>query len=230
MCIIKKIYNLFYPTLCLTCDKPLVKNESIICTSCRHSLPETDFVDVCNNTMEAALNGRVPYVAATALLYYQKKGKVQTLIHSLKYKNHQEIGAFFANWMALEFLQSKRFTTIEGIVIVPLHPKRLKERGYNQLSVFAKTLSKRIGIPVFNNILLKVSKSSSQTKKNRFSRFEKIKDSFHVVDTTSLQGKHILLVDDVFTTGATIEACAKELLKIPNVSISIATMVITDHY
>jgi len=78
MCIIKKIYNLFYPTLCLTCDKPLVKNESIICTSCRHSLPETDFVDVCNNTMEAALNGRVPYVAATALLYYQKKGKVQS--------------------------------------------------------------------------------------------------------------------------------------------------------
>jgi len=227
---ISSILKLFYPDLCLTCQANLVKNEMLICTSCRHSLPLTDFVDLPNNLLELALKGRVPYVAATALLYYKKGGNVQSLIHALKYKNRQEVGAFFAKWMAMELKKSKRFLTIDGIVMVPLHRQRLKERGYNQLSIFSTVLSDELGIPVYESVLIKVSQSSSQTKKSRFSRFEKMNERFHLVDVSLLNGKHVLLVDDVFTTGATIEACANEILKTPNCKISVATMVITEHF
>ncbi len=207
----------------------MVKNEYLLCSSCRHKLPETDFCNTPNNLIESTLQGRIPIVAGTALLYFRKKGIVQSLIHSLKYKNRQEVGIFFAKWMGNQLKESERFKNIQGIVMVPLHPKRYKQRGYNQLTVFAEELSKELEIPVYKNVLIKVGKFSTQTKKNRFRRFEKINERFHITDSDRLNGKHVLLIDDVFTTGATLEACASELLKTAKLQISIATMVVSDY-
>lgn len=230
MSLLQKIFTVFYPKLCLTCETHLSQNEHIICASCRHLLPETNFIDTPNNLIENTLKGRVPFVAATSLLYYRKNGVVQSLIHSLKYKNKQEIGAFFGEWMSEQFLQSKRFESINAIIKVPLHPLKYKKRGYNQLTVFANVLSSYLKIPIYDDVLIKVNISSSQTKKSRLSRFEKINEHFQITDLTVLKGKHVLLIDDVFTTGATIEACANAILQTPEVKISIATMVVSDKY
>jgi ComF family protein len=183
-----------------------------------------------DNSVEDAFKGRVFIEAGTALLFFRKKGISQELIHHLKYKGRQDIGLFFGRWMVAEFLASDRFKSIDVIVKVPLHPKKKKSRGYNQLTTFAEELSKGLGVPVIDNVLVKIGKSTSQTKKSRFSRFEKIDEKFHLVDTKTLTGKHVLLIDDVLTTGATLEACANEILRTPKVKISIATMVISDHY
>jgi ComF family protein len=182
-----------------------------------------------NNSMEQTFLGRVPINAATALLFFKKEGISQKLIHHLKYKGKQEVGVFFGKWMGQQLNASLRFDNLDGIVMVPLHKKRMKERGYNQLTLFAKQLSKELNIPVLDKTLVKISHSSSQTKKNRLSRFEKIDERFYLTDTKKMRGKHILLIDDVLTTGATLEACANEILRTPNVKISIATMVVSDH-
>lgn len=230
MSFFQSIFNLFYPALCLTCGNHLVQNEFILCSTCRHKLAETDFCENSNNLIETALEGRVPIVAGTALLYFRKKGIVQSLIHSLKYKGRQEVGLFFARWMGKQLKESERFKNLDGIILVPLHAKRYKQRGYNQLTVFGNELSKELEIPVYKDVLIKIGQFKSQTKKDRFSRFDKINERFHIVDTNRLKGKHLLLIDDVFTTGATLEACANEILKTPKVQISIATMVVSDRY
>lgn len=230
MNIISSIFSLFYPSICLICENHLVQNEKVICSACRHQLPETDFIENADNLIENSLRGRIPISGGTALLFFRKKGVVQKLIHALKYKNRQEIGAFFGQWIGLQLNESKRFKNIDGIVLVPLHPTRQKQRGYNQLTVFGSALSKELKVPIYHEVLVKVGRSNSQTKKSRFSRFDKISEGFHLENTNTLEGKHILLVDDVFTTGATIEACANEILKTPDVRISIATMVVSDHY
>ena len=230
MKLFKEVFNLFYPKLCVTCENHLVQSEKYLCSSCLYELPETGFFTIRNNLLEQSLKGRVPIVKAAALFYYRKNGKVKELIHSLKYKNRQELGDFFAKWIGLKLIESKFSESIDGIIMVPLHAKRYKERGYNQLSVFAKQLSKELKIPVFNKVLIKVGQSSSQTKKGRYSRFEKLDERFHISDTNILKDKHILLIDDVFTTGATIEACANEISKTSNVRISVVTMAISDPY
>lgn len=228
MKVLKSLFSLFYPETCLTCENHLVENEFLLCSYCRHQLPETDFCDTPNNAVEKTFEGRVQIEAGTALLYYRKKGITKKLIQQLKYKGRQEVGSFFAKWMGQQFRASKRFTTIDGIVMVPLHSKRMKERGYNQLTIFAEELSEELGIPIFKEVLVKIGESSSQTKKNRFNRFESVNERFFLNNEETLRGKHILLIDDVLTTGATLEACSNEILKTPNVKISIATMVVAD--
>jgi len=226
----KNLLALFYPENCLTCDNHLMHGEFLVCSFCRHQLPITDFCEAKNNAVEKVFRGRVSIVAGTSLLYFRKKGISQALIHQLKYKGRQDVGVFFGKWMGEQLRNSKRFMGIDGIIKVPLHSKRLKQRGYNQLTLYAKELSKELQIPVYEKVLIKVGKSTSQTKKNRFKRFDKISERFQLDDGDHVKGKHLLLIDDVLTTGATLEACANELLKIPDVKISIATMVISDHY
>lgn len=230
MNIFKNLCTLFYPNTCLSCESHLMQNEFLLCTHCRHNLPITGFCETPNNAVEKVFRGRVPIEEGTALLFFRKKGISQILIHQLKYKGRQEVGDFFGIWMGEEFKNGQRFKNLDGIVKVPLHKKRFKERGYNQLTYFANRLSRELQIPVINDVLVKVGQSTSQTKKNRFNRFEKISERFQLSNGDEIRGKHVLLIDDVLTTGATLEACANELLKVPDVRISIATMVISDHY
>ncbi len=228
MQLLKEVINLFFPDLCVICENQLTYNEAIICTHCRVDLPFTYFCTEPNNIAERAFYGRIPLVAVTALLYFRKKGKAQRLIHQLKYKNQQKIGVITGQFLADEMRNSHRFDDLDGIIIVPMHPKKERKRGYNQVTTFGKTLSSVLKIPFYENILIKKSATTSQTIKSRLQRFQDFEGKFFINDIHFLENKHILLVDDVITTGATLESCALELLKTKNIKISIATIAYTD--
>lgn len=224
---ITDILHLFYPDLCFCCHSDLTKNEHIVCISCRHDLPETHFSTEKDNLVEKTFYGRIPLVSGTALFYFSKKSHVQALIHQLKYKNQQQIGKMLGHWLGKQLLASNRFNTINCIIPVPLHAKRFKKRGYNQVTTFGQSLSEELNIPVVNNNLVRISSTETQSKKLRLERSKNIKELFHVLDPTAFENKHILLIDDIITTGATLEACYLALQRIKNFKISIASMAYT---
>jgi len=224
MSIFKDFYSIFFPKSCLICQSHLKLQENLICLNCEHHLPFTDFTEFENNSFEMSLRGRIPIHEATSLLYFRKNGITQKLIHQLKYQGFQEIGTFFGQLLGDKILISNRFKTIDGIILVPLHPKKLKKRGYNQLTLFADELAKKLNVPIFEHVLVKIDQTISQTTKTRWNRFDKLYEKFHGENLNSIEGKHILLIDDVFTTGATLESCANEILKAKNAKISLATM------
>ncbi|WP_369048200.1 ComF family protein [Tenacibaculum sp. UWU-22] len=225
---LKDILYLFYPKICVTCKNNLLENEKTICTFCRHDLPILCYKNVYENEIINIFKGRVPVEKATAFLIFRKISKTKTLIHELKYKNNEEIGVFIGNWFGKILKNSNQFNDIDYIVPVPLHPKKLKKRGYNQLTKFGECLSNELEVTYMPSVLFRVSDTQTQTYKHRFERFLNANTKFSLTNTTVFNNKHILLIDDVITTGATIEACCKELLKTPNIKISIATMAYTE--
>lgn len=227
MKILKDVFGLFFPKICACCDTHLLEMETSVCLLCRHELGSTGFSFEWDNTLEKSFYGRIPLESATALFYFLKKGKIQRLIHQLKYKGQQEIGIFIGNWLGDEMLESHRFSTIDQIIPVPLHPKKLKKRGYNQLDTFGRTLSEKLQIPFSNNLLIKVSTTKTQTKKIRFDRWRNVHELFEVQTPHLLENRHVLLIDDIITTGATLEACFEALRNVNNLKISIACMAYT---
>lgn len=223
----QNIFNLFFPELCLICENSLIEGNQMLCITCRSNLPVTNFSSWKNNEVEKSFYGRVDIEAATSLLYFNRKGSVQQLIHQLKYKKQQKVGVFLGNWLGDEMLSSKRFNQLDCIVMVPLHKNKIKKRGYNQVTKFGETLSEKLEIPLFKNVLIRTSKSKAQTFKSRFDRSKKLEEHFQLADKEVLKRKHILLIDDIITTGATLEACCIQLLQADNVKISIATMAYT---
>jgi len=221
------VFNLFYPELCSICENQLVKGEKTICIQCLSDLPITNFCKLKNNSVESSFYGRILIEEATSLFFYQKKGKVQKLIHQLKYKGNQQIGAVLGDWLGENMLLSDRFKDLDGIIAVPLHPNKFKKRGYNQVTTFGESLAKKLEIPLIENVLVKVSGSQTQTKKNRFDRSVNVNEKFELLDNEVLKNKHILLIDDIITTGATLEACSIQLQQTKNIKISIATMAYT---
>lgn len=228
MKLLHEILNIFYPDLCLICENSLTINEEILCTFCRVDLPLTYFSSEPNNVAERAFHGRIKLEAVTSLLFFRKKGKTQKLIHQLKYKNQQIIGKLTALMLAEEMKINHRFDNLDGVIIVPMHPNKERKRGYNQVTTFGKTLASELNLPYLENILVKSATTSSQTIKSRLQRFQDFEGKFRLNSLTILENKHILLVDDVITTGATLESCALELLKTKNIKISIATIAYTD--
>jgi len=227
MHILSDIYNLFFPEVCLSCSAVLTNNEKFICTNCNFDLPLCNYTNVKNNALEASFKGRIVIKDATSLLLYHKIGIVQKLIHQLKYKNQQEIGTFFGNWLGNEIKNSNRFENLDYIIPVPLHKKRFQERGYNQLDYFGNALSQILEIPYETNLLKKVTNTKKQSKKNRLARMDKVETIFSLNNYKDFSGKHFLLIDDVITTGATIESCYTCLSKIENSKISIAVIAFT---
>ncbi len=222
------IKNIFYPKLCLSCISVLTSQENILCTDCLFNLPLTNYLKDDNKHVERIFYGRLKLERATAFLFYNKKGIVQKIIHNLKYKGHQEIGVYLGNWFGAALKQSYDFKTIDCIIPVPLHKKRLKQRGYNQLTKFGEQLSHHLKKPFITNILTRKSASKSQSKKSRFERLKNIDELFFLTDDKFFENKHILLIDDIITTGATLESCANELFKTNNIKISIVVMAITE--
>jgi len=220
--------NLLYPGVCHICDAELLKNEKLICTSCLHDLPITSYHLDNENPVIKVFYGRVKIEKATALLHFRKKAGVQQLIHDLKYRGHREIGTYFGKWLGKELADSDWFGKIDVIIPVPLHKSKLKQRGYNQVEDFGKELATALNAEYIDDVLLKISSTQTQTLKDRLSRWGKLKDTLLVQNSEKIRGKHILLVDDLVTTGATLEACAQKLNETPQVKISIATMAITD--
>lgn len=222
------LFLLFYPKLCANCEHQLVQNETVLCTFCRHDLPLTNFDSYTDNKVSKIFYGRVSIEKAYSLLFFRKKGITKKLIHELKYKGNEEVGIFFGNWLGELLSENKKFTDVDYIIPLPLHSKRKKERGYNQVSKFGIHLSKHLDIEMVENKLIRASFSKTQTFKSRFERFSDLETKFLLKDTSFFKNKHVLLIDDVITTGATLEACAKELGKTPKIKISVLTIAFTE--
>lgn len=221
--------SLFYPDNCLACGNNLFKNEHIICTSCIFHLPKTNFHLEKDNLISKIFWGRTNIETAAAYYFFVKAGKIQHLVHQLKYKGKKEIGIYIGELYGKELLNSVYYQNIDVIIPVPLHPKKEKKRGYNQSEMFAMGLSSSMNIPYETQTLVRTYASETQTKKTRFNRWENVKEIFDIRSPEKIENKHILLVDDVITTGATLEACANMLNKVKGVKTSIAGIAIASH-
>ncbi|MBL7884671.1 MAG: ComF family protein [Bacteroidia bacterium] len=226
---LKDFFALIYPKICLSCGKNLFKNEQSICTYCNYHLPKTNYHLDNDNPIEKIFWGRTIIFAASAFCNFGKGGKVQHLMHQLKYKGQKELGVTLGKLYGYDLKKSERFNSVDVIIPVPLHVKKIRKRGYNQSALFAEGLSKSMNVPTDFNVLYRVVESETQTKKSRFSRWQNVETIFQLKDKERLKGKHILLVDDVITTGATIEACAQTLQQIQDVKISVATIAYASH-
>lgn len=218
--------NLLFPKHCNGCKKILATNEKVICTQCIHELPLACHHRNNHQAMKQVFFGRFPLENATALLQFQKRGITQELMHNLKYRGQEQIGVFFGKWLGAELAEIEQYQTIDLVIPVPLHKQKLKKRGYNQVAGFGKEIAAALNRPYMDNILLKISKTSSQVFKQRFTRFG-APQIFTVQHSDLLNDKHILLVDDIVTTGATLENCALQLINGTNAKISLATIAIT---
>jgi competence protein ComFC len=228
MKIIKDFFHLFYPKICVGCDLKLVENELVICTLCRDDLPLTNIENFKKNKIVNAFYGRVNIEKAFSLLFFRKKGITKKLIHDLKYKGNQEIGVFFGNWLGELLKENEEFKNIDFIVPVPLHNLKLKKRGYNQVTKFGERLSFYLETPLITDQLIRVSSTKTQTFKARFERFNNNDTKFLIKNPTFFNNANVLLIDDVITSGATLEACANGFSKSENCKISILTMAYTE--
>jgi ComF family protein len=220
----ESIINLFFPKVCSGCSSFLVVNENVICTVCRHDIPLTNHHLNPENDAFKKFYGRIPVIHTSALFYFHKKGIVQELIHNLKYKGHEEIGTILGEWYAEDLKTIELLQSVDEIIPVPLHRRKLKERGYNQVTAFGKALSSGLNLIYNDSLLIRNVYSKTQSKKNLLGRTEGIETIFDVSFTEKDHHKHFLIIDDVITTGATLEACSHALLKIPGAKISVICM------
>ena len=221
---IHDLIDLFFPKVCAGCEKMLLDAEKVICTTCRHHLPLTNHHLIKENEAYSKFYGRLPLESATALCHYNKKGIVQEMIHKLKYRGIEEVGDVLGNWYCNDLMKIPSMTTVDAIIPVPLHPKKLRQRGYNQVTTFAVALSQGLNVSYNDRLLRRDVYSKTQTKKNLLGRTSIGKAIFDVDFAAEDHNKHYLIVDDVITTGSTLEACGRALLKIPGATISIACM------
>ncbi|HAQ65919.1 MAG TPA: ComF family protein [Bacteroidales bacterium] len=218
--------SLIYPRLCFACGQPLFANEEVICFPCRQQLPQTHYHLQPDNPVEQQFWGRCRLNAAAGYYFFRRGSKVQHLLHALKYYHAPEVGITLGKLYGHQLKNAPAFASADCIVPVPLHPKKQKARGYNQSEVFAEGLSESMGIPVNNTSLFRVVASETQTRKSRFKRWENVNTIFALGEVEAIRGKHILLVDDVITTGATLEACVKVIETIEGVSVSVASIAV----
>ncbi|PWA06622.1 ComF family protein [Flavobacterium psychrotolerans] len=220
----ENLINVLFPKVCVGCNTFLLSNEKVICTVCRHEIPLTNHHLNPENEAFKKFYGKIPVEFTSTLVYYHKKGIVQEMIHSLKYRGHEEIGTILGDWHAEDLKRLPVTSTFDAIIPVPLHKKRLKERGYNQVTTFGLALSDNLNITYDTSILRRNIYSKTQVKKNLLKRTEVVGNIFEVEFTDKDHNKHFLLIDDVLTTGSTLEACGRALLKIPGAKISIVCM------
>ena len=212
---VKHLLNLLFPKVCAACKTILMNQEICICTNCRHEIPTTNHHLNTKNEIQSLFYGKLELEFAASLFYFQKHSLVQELIFSLKYRGNQEIGTVVGLWMGERIKNLSVSENFDFIVPVPLHPRKLRKRGYNQVSTFGEALSKSLKKPFEEKLLTRVRYSKSQTKKTLKKRIQIDATAFEVNDDKAFHNKHFLLIDDVLTTGSTIESCAIALLKIP---------------
>ena len=190
MRILRDFFHLFYPKLCGNCEEQLVFNEKTICTLCRHDLPLTNFLSFTNNSVTKTFYGRIDIEKGYALLFFRKEGITQKLIHELKYRGNEEIGELFGNWIGEIIIEKEEFKDVDHIIPVPLHPKKLKKRGYNQSEKFAKGLSKSLNINA-KEVLERRKFTETQTKKSRLQRLEIVDEVFDLKDNENINGLEV---------------------------------------
>jgi ComF family protein len=218
--------SLLFPRLCYACGDHLVRNENIICTNCYIQIPRTNYHLADDNPVAQLFWGRCPLSKAAAFSFYTKGSRIRKLIHNLKYKGVREVGYELGKIYGKSLKASGFTEDIDLIIPVPLHPSKQRKRGFNQSEYISAGLSETTGIPVELKSLFRITVSDTQTKRSRYERWMNVEGIFMVKDSEKLMGKHILIVDDVITTGSTLEACAGELLKIDNVRVSVAALAV----
>ncbi len=215
---------LAFPETCPACMLPLNRGENCLCTSCRFRLPRTQYYKDDQNPVFKQFWGKVKIEGASAYYHFGKGEKVQRLIHHLKYKGRQDVGEFTGELFGYEIMNTHPFSTVNLIIPVPLHPAKLRIRGYNQSDCFAEGIANAMGLPFNIEALIRTRATETQTRKHRYERYENVNKVFSVSSPELLRGKHILLIDDVITTGSTLIACAEELLSIPDTKVSIGAL------
>jgi len=219
--------HLLFPQVCPGCGSEFNEANQLVCLRCHHKLPVTQFHHLSGNPIEKIFWGRVPISAASCHYYFNKQSILQKIIHQFKYEGKKKVGEYFGKQMADALLQSDRFTALDALVPLPLHDKRQKERGYNQTFVLCESMAERMRLPVLSNVMKRISATTTQTRKSRIDRWKNMEGKFQLIDKDLLRNKHVLLVDDIITTGATLDACASELLLVENIRISIAALAYT---
>lgn len=217
-------FHLFYPHTCTGCGSDLLYPNQLLCIRCISELPHTGFAFHENNLIEKIFSGRLPARAAHSEFYFAKNELIQHLIHQLKYKNNREIGIYLGEMMGNTLIKSGRFADIDNLIPLPLFAEKQFKRGYNQAEVICNGIFTSSGIPVMANNVSRQRATETQTRKHRAERWENVEGSFFIKDPSTLTDKRLLLVDDVITTGATIEACGREILNVAGTTISIAAL------
>jgi ComF family protein len=228
MTVIKQLFtdamHLFFPHHCAGCGSDLLSEKSMLCLRCISNLPHTGYETIENNPIENIFRGRITISAATSQFYFAKGHLIQHLIHQLKYKGNKEVGEYLGALMGKSLLQSSRFNKVDYLIPLPLYADKEFKRGFNQAAVICNGMSEMMHVPVILNNVIRQRYTDTQTKKHRAERWENVEGSFAIKDPAKLHGKNILLVDDVITTGATLEACAQCMLQVPGIHISFATL------
>ena len=226
---ISDLTEMLFPKLCITCGDRLISQEKYICMSCWNDLPVTNFHLKRENKVEQLFWGRVEIENATSFFSYKKGSRYQQLIYYIKYRGLKDLGFEAGRKFGFALLNSIQFRDVDLIVPVPLHLRKKKKRGFNQSEFIANGLSQVLQKPVSVGNLYRAVHTSTQTKKNRFERWQNVDGIFGLKKPDEFTGKHILLIDDVVTTGATLEACTVQLLKAENAKVSIATLAFADY-
>jgi ComF family protein len=226
---LKDLVSLFYPRICPGCGLPLQRSENHICIYCLLKLPKTGFELRKDNPVEKVFKGRIPVQQAHSFMYFRKKGLAQRLMHELKYNGNRDLGKHLGALFAEEIFTDLKICMPDLVTTVPLHAQKMIKRGFNQSDEIAKGFSEILGIPFVPLILRKSKNTDTQTRKKRFERWENTEGSFELADSQMIEGKHVAILDDVITTGATLEACGQQLLRAPDTRISIFSLCFAIH-
>lgn len=220
----ESLLQLVFPHVCSGCGSDLLNEESQLCLRCLTAMPETNFHTHPGNPVEKLFWGRLQLHAATAQYYFTKESLMQRLMHQFKYKGNKELGLQLGRLMGTALAETERFTTVDALVPLPLFPSKEKRRGYNQAAILCDGMAEQMKVPVLKNVIIRTQHTDTQTKKGRLERWINMEGKFELLNPPAVQHKHVLLVDDVVTTGATLEACGAELLRAQNLKLSVATL------
>jgi ComF family protein len=226
--LIQDLFFTIFPDLCLACDRLPKSNEASFCVECLYRMPYTDHFYIKNNKVTNHFKGRISIKHGAAILSFKEGGMVQNMLHKFKYKRRKEIGEIMGKIGAARFLHSKMFDKPDIIIPVPVHIKKIKRRGYNQSSIFGRSLGVALDVPFSDDVIVKTLETESQTGKSRTDRVKNVAEVFTIRNAEVLKGCHVLVVDDVITTGATLEACCTKVLEAGASSISILSIAIAE--
>lgn len=218
------LLHLAFPHVCEGCGTDTLPSDHYLCVHCLDALPKTYYPRHDDNPVEQLFWGRLPVAQAAAHYYFTRESTMQHLVHQFKYHGHQELGRYLGRLMGYELLAAGRFADIDALVPLPLHPAKEGQRGFNQATVLCEGIADVMGKPLLKQVVIRPEFTETQTHKSRVERWQNMQGKFQLADTHAAEGRHILLVDDVVTTGATLEACGSVLLQVPGLRLSIATL------
>jgi ComF family protein len=225
----ESLLHLVFPHICEGCGSDLLDRNNLLCLRCLTSLPETNFHFYSNNPIEKIFWGRIPVTHATAQYYFTKESMIQHLMHQFKYRGNREVGLYLGQLMGAAFAGTNRFSFIDALIPLPLFKSKEHKRGFNQATVLCEGISGVMNKPVWKDVVTRTTHTESQTRKGRTERWQNMEGRFQLMKPEAIEGSHVLLIDDVITTGATLEACGRELFKAENIQLSIATFCFSSH-